>query len=274
VLPVPRRLPTESEVPVQDVIRNLADYVEFEAAEGRAGLEVPPETARQLRNLSLPARPGPAAPPLKPCPPAPAAPSDSASAAARRALDDIATTIAACRRCALHQTRTRTVPGQGCPTTEILFVGEAPGADEDLQGLAFVGAAGQLLTRMIAAMGFAREQVFIANVLKCRPPGNRPPLPEEMETCLPYLRAQIAALKPKVIVTLGATAIRGLLGPTEGITKLRGTWLSFDGIAVMPTFHPSYLLRTPSAKRVVWDDLQAVMKRLGRTPPPSPRRGD
>jgi DNA polymerase len=261
-------------VSVQDALRNLADYIEFESAEGRAGLEVSPETARQLRNPLPPARPRPIVPPPKLRTPSVAPLSDSASAAVRHALDEIAATVAACRRCSLHRTRTKTVPGQGNPTPEILFVGEAPGADEDQQGLAFVGAAGQLLTRMIAAMGFAREQVFIANVLKCRPPNNRPPLPEEMETCLPYLRAQIGALKPKVIVALGATAIRGLLGQTPGITKLRGTWLSFDGVPVMPTFHPSYLLRTPSAKRVVWDDLQAVLKALGRTPPPSPRRGN
>lgn len=256
---------------VQDVVHSLADYIDFESAEGRVGLEVSPETARQLKDLSYADRPRPVATTTKPQLPAAAPSSDPASTPARRTLDQIAATVAACRRCSLHQTRTRTVPGQGNPAPEILFVGEAPGADEDRQGLAFVGAAGQLLTRMIAAMGFTREQVFIANVLKCRPPNNRPPLPEEMETCLPYLRAQIAALKPKVIVALGATAIRGLLGETLGITKLRGRWLSFDGIPVMPTFHPSYLLRTPSAKHAAWDDLQAVLKALGRTPPPSPR---
>ena len=152
-----------------------------------------------------------------------------------------------------------------------MFVGEAPGEDEDLQGLAFVGRAGQLLTKMIQAMGYTREEVFIGNILKCRPPENRLPLPDEMETCLPYLRAQIAVLKPKVIVTLGATALRGLLKidtSVTGITRLRGKWLSYEGVDLMPTLHPSYLLRTPSAKKDVWDDLKQVLHRIGRTPPP------
>jgi DNA polymerase len=175
--------------------------------------------------------------------------------------------IAACMLCSLHQARTRTVPGQGCPAPEILFVGEAPGAEEDKQGLAFVGAAGQLLTKMIEAMGCTRDQVFIANILKCRPPNNRPPLPEEMATCLPYLREQIGILKPKVIVALGATAVRGLLTVETKISALRGHWFTFEGIDLMPTFHPAYLLRNPSAKRDAWDDLKAVLAKLGRTAP-------
>jgi DNA polymerase len=149
-----------------------------------------------------------------------------------------------------------------------MFVGEAPGEDEDVQGLAFVGKAGQLLTKMIQAMGCTREEVFIGNILKCRPPNNRTPLPDEIEICLPYLKAQIAILKPKVIVALGATSVRGLLKLETGITRLRGKWLSFEGIDLMPTFHPSYLLRTPSAKKEAWEDLKAVLARLGRTPPP------
>jgi DNA polymerase len=180
--------------------------------------------------------------------------------------------IAGCRKCSLHQTRTRTVPGQGNPAPEILFVGEAPGADEDEQGLAFVGRAGQLLTKMIQAMGFERDEVFIANILKCRPPDNRAPLPEEMETCLPYLKEQIRLLKPKVIVALGATAVRGLVG-LEGISKLRGNWLQFEGIDLMPTYHPAYLLRNPPAKKDVWLDLQEALRRLGRTPPKARSQG-
>jgi uracil-DNA glycosylase family 4 len=185
-----------------------------------------------------------------------------------RDLATIAGEVAECRKCPLHKTRTNTVPGQGTPRPELMFVGEAPGADEDEQGLAFVGRAGQLLTKMIQAMGFQREDVFIANILKCRPPDNRQPLPEEMETCLPYLKAQIRALRPKVIVALGATAVRGLVG-LDGITKLRGKWLLFEGIDLMPTYHPAYLLRNPPAKKDVWIDLQEVLKRLGRTPPPA-----
>ncbi len=182
-------------------------------------------------------------------------------------LKKIAKTIGSCRKCSLHATRTHTVPGQGHPRPELMFVGEAPGADEDEQGLAFVGRAGQLLTKMILAMGFQRDEVFIANILKCRPPDNRPPLPEEMETCLPYLKDQIRLLKPKVIVALGATAVRGLVG-LEGISKLRGNWVKFEGIDLMPTYHPAYLLRNPPAKKDVWMDLQEVLRRLGRTPPP------
>ncbi len=182
-------------------------------------------------------------------------------------LERIACTIAGCRKCPLHRTRTQTVPGQGNPQPEIMFIGEAPGADEDEQGLAFVGRAGQLLTKMIQAMGLQREEVFIANILKCRPPDNRPPLPEEMETCIPFLKEQIRVLKPKVIVALGATAVRGLVG-LDGISKLRGKWLLFEGIDLMPTYHPAYLLRNPPAKKEVWMDLQEALRRIGRTAPP------
>jgi DNA polymerase len=187
--------------------------------------------------------------------------------AANAELSRIATEAAGCQRCALHANRTKSVPGQGTPAPAILFVGEAPGADEDLQGLAFVGRAGQLLTKMIAAMGFAREEVFIANICKCRPPNNRAPLPEEMDACLPYLRRQIAVLRPAVIVAMGATAVKGLLKTETGITRLRGTWSQFEQIPVMPTFHPAYLLRNPPAKHAAWADLLAVLARLGRKPP-------
>jgi DNA polymerase len=183
----------------------------------------------------------------------------------------IAGAVKACTKCSLHKTRTQTVPGQGNPRPEIMFVGEAPGADEDEQGLAFVGRAGQLLTKMIEAMGLKREEVFIGNILKCRPPDNRPPLPDEMETCLPYLKEQIRILQPKVIVALGATAVRGLIG-LDGITKLRGKWLAFEGIHLMPTYHPAYLLRDPTRKKDTWVDLQEVLRFLGRIPPPKAAR--
>ena len=182
------------------------------------------------------------------------------------ALRSVAERVAACEKCVLYKTRTRTVPGQGNAAPDILFIGEGPGEDEDMQGLAFVGEAGKLLTKMIEAMGYRREDVFIANIVKCRPPHNRKPAPEEAAQCLPFLEEQIVALKPKVIVTLGGTALEGLLGIT-GITRVRGQWRERNGIPVMPTFHPSYLLRVPSAKRDAWNDLQAVLKRLGRTPP-------
>jgi len=187
-------------------------------------------------------------------------------------LSRIAAEIAGCTKCALHKTRIQTVPGQGnAKQPEIMFIGEAPGADEDEQGLAFVGRAGQLVTKMIAAMGFQREEVFIANILKCRPPDNRTPTPEEMAICIPFLKRQIAEIQPKVIVALGATAVLGLLNLT-GISQLRGKWLKFEGIDLMPTYHPSYLLRNPVMKKEAWQDLQAVLKRLGRTPPPPAKR--
>jgi len=224
-----------------------------------------------------PSAPTPAAPAPRRAPPEPAssaspirpvvvAPLES-SGDSGELLGRIAAQIAKCTACGLHATRTNTVPGQGNPRPELMFVGEAPGADEDEQGLAFVGKAGQLLTKMIIAMGFTREEVFIGNINKCRPPNNRPPLPEEMDTCIPYLKAQIAVLKPKVIVALGATAVRGLLKSDIPISKLRGTWQEFEGIPVMPTFHPAYLLRDPTKKVPTWDDLQAVLKKLGRPIP-------
>lgn len=185
------------------------------------------------------------------------------------ALAAIAERIAGCTACGLHLARTRTVPGEGSPLAELCFVGEGPGAEEDATGRPFVGKAGQLLTKIIEAMTFTREEVFIANVVKCRPPGNRVPEPGEMAACLPYLKEQLRIVAPRAIVALGATAVRGLLPETEGIgiTKLRGKWLQYDGIPLMPTFHPAYLLRNPPAKKPVWEDMQEVMKLLGRTIP-------
>ena len=177
--------------------------------------------------------------------------------------------MAGCAACALASTRTKAVPGEGNgDAPEVMFIGEAPGADEDLQGRPFVGRAGQLLDKMIGAMGFRRGEVFIANILKCRPPGNRTPTPDEMSVCIPFLKKQIALVRPKTIVALGATAWKGLSGdPGASISRVRGLWQSFEGIPVMPTFHPAYLLRCPSAKRTAWDDLKLVLARLGRAVP-------
>ena len=150
----------------------------------------------------------------------------------------------------------------------VCFVGEGPGQEEDEQGVPFVGKAGQLLDRMIAAMGLARDDVYVCNVVKCRPPGNRKPEPDEMSACLPFVRRQLELMDPEVVVALGATAVQGLLGTTEGITRLRGRWRLYNGtVAVMPTFHPAYLLRNPSAKAAVWQDLQAVLRQMGLEPP-------
>ena len=160
-------------------------------------------------------------------------------------LMKIAGEISGCKKCVLHKTRTKTVPGQGNSHPEIMFIGEAPGADEDEQGEPFVGRAGQLLTKIILATGLSRSDVYIANILKCRPDtpgqsaGNRPPTPEERATCIPYLQEQIDLIKPKAIVALGATAVDGLLGKTLGITKLRGNWQEYRGIPLMPTYHPA-----------------------------------
>jgi DNA polymerase len=175
-----------------------------------------------------------------------------------------------CKKCAeLARTRRNVVFGVGNPQAELMFIGEAPGADEDAQGEPFVGRAGQLLTKIIEAMGLRREEVYIANVLKCRPPENRTPLPEETANCLPYLQKQIEMIRPKVIVALGATALRVLLDIQIGITKMRGNWYAYRDIPIMPTFHPAYLLRNPPAKKEVWQDMKAVLARLGRTVPPS-----
>lgn len=183
-------------------------------------------------------------------------------------LTDIREDLGNCQRCPLHETRKNLVFGEGSPQAEVVFVGEAPGADEDQQGRPFVGRAGQLLTKIIEAMGLKREEVYICNILKCRPPGNRNPLPGEILTCEPFLVRQLEALGPKVICALGTFAARTLLKTEVPITVLRGRFHDYHGIAVMPTYHPAYLLRNPSAKKQVWEDVQQIMKRLkhGETP--------
>ncbi len=187
-----------------------------------------------------------------------------------RILDD--TQVKSCRKCVLCQERTKTVFGQGSPDARLMFVGEGPGYDEDKQGLAFVGKAGQLLTKMIGAMGLTRDEVYICNVVKCRPPGNRTPNADEILACLPYLREQVETIQPELIVALGAPASKTLLNTAESISRLRGNFHEYflsgttgvgPSIPVMPTFHPAYLLRSPDEKRKAWDDLQQVMQRLG-----------
>ena len=223
--------------------RRLLDRLWAEDAAGRSWcrvrLQVPPAASEK--------RADPA--------PADGAPSDSLEAIAREA--------AACTRCKLAASRTRVVPGEGARAPRIVFVGEAPGADEDREGRPFVGRAGALLTRMIAAMGFTREQVFIANVLKCRPPGNRSTEPDEIAACGDYLRRQLALLAPEVIVPLGAHAARWLLGSAVTIGGVRGRIHAYGTAKVVPTFHPSYLLRKPEEKGKAWEDLQAAMAILG-----------
>jgi uracil-DNA glycosylase family 4 len=188
-------------------------------------------------------------------------------------LAPIQARVAVCVKCPhLAASRTQTVFGVGNPDADLMFIGEAPGADEDAQGEPFVGRAGQLLTKIIAAMGFSRADVYIANVLKCRPDiprgssGNRPPTPVEMQTCLPYLAEQIGIIQPKVLVALGATAVGGLLGTRSTMREMRGKWHSHQETPLMITYHPSYLLRNqaPSEKRKVWEDMLQVLERLER----------
>ena len=175
-------------------------------------------------------------------------------------LEGIREDIGDCQRCKLCRSRTRIVFGAGSPQARLMFIGEGPGQDEDRAGEPFVGAAGQLLTRIIAAIKLRREDVYIANVVKCRPPENRQPEPDEIATCSPFLRRQIAAIRPLFICTLGASAAQTLLGTTEPISRLRGRFFDYEGIRVLPTFHPAYLLRNPERKREVWEDMQLLMK--------------
>jgi DNA polymerase len=203
-------------------------------------------------------------------PPAPPRAVDPARAERLKVLDE--TQVKGCEKCHLCRTRTNTVFGQGSPDARLVFVGEAPGYDEDQQGLAFVGRAGQLLTRMITAMGLTRDEVFICNVLKCRPPENRTPTAEETTACSPYLFEQLSIIQPEVLVALGKPAAQTLLNSTDSIGRLRGRFHEFypsgapmvgESIPLMPTYHPAYLLRSPSEKVKAWDDLKKVMALLG-----------
>jgi DNA polymerase len=190
---------------------------------------------------------------------------------AAEALATIREDIGDCTRCKLHGLgRTQIVFGVGNPSADLMFVGEAPGADEDIQGIPFVGRAGQLLTKMIEAMGFSRDDVYIANVLKCRPPGNRNPEPDEIAMCEPFLFRQLASIDPKVVIALGAFAARTLLKTDAPISRLRGRVFDFRGAKLIPTFHPSFLLRSPGYKREAWDDLKLALSLLERPVPGTP----
>ncbi|MGI8495188.1 MAG: uracil-DNA glycosylase [Pyrinomonadaceae bacterium] len=179
-------------------------------------------------------------------------------------LEDIRADIGNCTRCPLWEGRTKIVHSEGNPQAELVFVGEAPGADEDASGRPFVGRAGQLLNKIIEAIGMKREEVFIGNINRCRPPQNRQPTLPEAHTCRPFLMREIAVVKPKVIIVMGNTAMKNLLDTKEGITKLRGEFQDYFGVKVMPTFHPAYLLRDPSKKREVWEDMKKVRDELNK----------
>src|SRR5690349_19104735 len=187
-----------------------------------------------------------------------------ATADAATTLPELRAVIGECQRCKLAGHRTQIVYGVGNPQAQLVFVGEAPGRDEDLRGEPFVGRAGQLLTEIIVkGMKLQREDVYIANIIKCRPPQNRNPEPDEIAACEPFLIRQLALIKPKAIVALGTFAAQTLLKTRTPITRLRGSWADYHGIPLMPTFHPAYLLRNPGEKRLVWEDIQHVMRKLG-----------
>jgi uracil-DNA glycosylase len=249
------------------IVRQAKEHVAWLERGGVGG--VPRGSAAPVKKVAPAAVPAssPAAVRTSP-PPVPASmpssappPSTGVGAAGLKAIRE---ELGDCTRCKLHGKRTNIVYGVGNPDAPLVFVGEAPGADEDRTGEPFVGAAGQLLTKMIEAMGLAREDVYICNILKCRPPGNRNPEPDEIEQCEPFLKKQLAAIRPRMIVALGKFAAQCLLRSDAPISRLRGNWKEYEGIPLMPTYHPAFLLRTPSAKREVWADLQEVMRELDR----------
>lgn len=262
-------------------VRALAEHLRFFSELGVDGISQDPAWRERAAEAAAAggASQGSAAPPAGggaptagaagPIPPTVVTRAANASAAApgvvpiygsrAEALAAIRADIGDCTRCRLHAGRTNLVFGVGSPDARLMFVGEGPGADEDEQGIPFVGRAGQLLTQIIKAMGYERDEVYIANVVKCRPPGNRNPEPDEIETCGPFLARQLEAIKPEVVVALGKFAAQTLLQTAEPISRLRGRFHPLGTARLMPTFHPSYLLRNPAAKREVWDDMKQVM---------------
>jgi DNA polymerase len=248
--------------------RALAQHLRFYQELGVAGISR--DASWRRREIPNPETPSPES--RAPSPELPACPSIPLpfvrSAEGLKAIRD---ELGDCTRCKLHgQGRKQIVFGVGNPAADIMFVGEAPGADEDTQGVPFVGRAGQLLTKMIEAMGLSRDEVYIANVLKCRPPSNRDPQPDEVESCEPFLFQQIATVQPKVVIALGAFAARTLLKTQDPISRLRGRIYDYRGAQLIPTFHPSFLLRSPGYKREAWEDLKKALGLLGRQPPSSP----
>ena len=256
LIPVPEAAPAAIETQVLPIVAQLVAPVTRE------------KTSTPVR-VPAPAPAPKVAPGPDPGDPVAFPPPDRVAAACT--LDDLETTIKGCLACPLGGSRLRFVFGEGSATARMLFIGEGPGRDEDLQGRPFVGKAGELLDKMLGAVGLERHAVYIANIVKCRPPDNRTPMPEEAQRCVPYLRRQIELIKPAVIVTLGATPLKELLGVTTGITRIRGQWQRLDllgGIPVMPTFHPAYVLRqyTQEVRRAVWSDLVEAKKWLDDAP--------
>jgi DNA polymerase len=240
----------------EDLLVQLRERVVFLEESGVYGLSCVP-SPRPSASLPLPA----------PCFPGPAPRSRSEDP--ERELAELRVDIGDCTRCRLCEKRTQVVFGVGNPRASVMFVGEGPGYEEDRQGLPFVGKAGQLLNRIIQAMGMSRDEVYIANVVKCRPPENRTPLPDETSTCSPFLLQQISIIRPRILCALGSVAVQSLLKTSTPVSRLRGELRSLpDGTPVMPTFHPAYLLRNPEKKKEVWEDMKKVMEYLARNPQP------
>jgi uracil-DNA glycosylase family 4 len=251
--------------PEPEALSQLSDHLRFYQELGVTGVSRDPKWRRRRQpGQALPGDDEPSAAAAESADVAPMTFSRSSG----EALAAIRVDLGDCTRCKLHTLgRTQIVFGVGNPNAELMFVGEAPGADEDIQGIPFVGRAGQLLTKMIEAMGFKRDEVYIANVLKCRPPGNRNPEPDEIGECEPFLFRQLASVQPKVVIALGAFAARTLLKTDAPISRLRGRVHEYRGAKLIPTFHPSFLLRSPGYKREAWDDLKLALSELGRELP-------
>jgi len=244
----------------REALASLRRYLEELKETGVDELPLAP-VPRDEKPVLLPA----AATAVPSAPPEPSA--EPPVALAGETLDDIRRDLGECVRCQLGSQRTNLVFGVGNPRARLVFIGEAPGRDEDLRGEPFVGEAGQLLTKIIQAMGFAREEVYICNVLKCRPPGNRNPHHDEIVQCAPFMLRQVRAIGPEAVVALGTFAAQTLLATKEPISRLRGRFHDYHGIPLMPTFHPSFLLRNPERKREVWEDMKQVMALLGKEVP-------
>jgi uracil-DNA glycosylase len=236
-------------------------YLRGRPAAASPGLAEPALDAAPRRDPGEGDDDGPSLFPAPSPPPPPARPSLDPEARAAR-LAEISAQVAACRLCKLCEGRNKTVFGSGSPTAELMFIGEGPGAEEDRQGLPFVGRAGELLTKIVQAIGRTRDEVYIANIVKCRPPGNRDPQPDEVAACRPYLEEQIALVAPRVLVALGRIAAQTLLGTDAPIGRLRGRWFTVQGVPAMVTYHPAALLRNPALKRPTWEDMQQVRDRL------------
>jgi DNA polymerase len=251
-----------------EIVAEVRAHLEYQRALGVRTIEVPTAAAGPSEvPLAAPMRETPARPVQERTPAAPPVAAEP-PAACPASLDAIREEIGDCTRCKLFKGRNSIVFGEGDPKSSILFVGEGPGSEEDQQGRPFVGAAGQLLTDIIEkGMKLKRAEVYICNIVKCRPPGNRNPEPDEVLACIGFVKQQISVIKPKVIVTLGNVPTQNLLNTKQGITRMRGVWQEYEGIPVMPTFHPSYLLRSPGEKGKVWEDIKLVMKKLGMVIP-------